>query len=334
MVPFDILADATVALLVLWVTLAVWIVTVRVRHDRLRRDRASDARLLADGADGSSWRRPRLLRVADGEAGPGAAAAARELFRRDARKLKRHARSGSIGRTHELRVLVRANAPGAFGVVRSAYRRSTPDVRAAIVAIAAEQESREADDLLLDILVDGSHPRSRTATELAPRAFRLVDRLLELSSHEEPDVRYWALMLLRATAADPRATAAAVAASRDPMGAVRAAAARLLGDSISRDVQPALRALLADDVFFVRAHAARAVGEIGARPLAANVASLLADESWWVRAAAKEGLLMLGRSGLSAASSMRTADDPFARDGAEEVVSAFRREATSLELVG
>ena len=62
--------------------------------------------------------------------------------------------------------------------------------------------------------------------------------------------------------------------------------------------------------------------------------ALLADTSWWVRAAAKETLFLLGSSGLEAATEMLQDADGFARDGAREVVSAFRRETRPLELVG
>jgi HEAT repeat protein len=233
-----------------------------------------------------------------------------------------------------LRVLTRGGSRFAFSLLRTAYVDGTPDVRAAVVAITSEQSAPAADDLLLDILVTGAHPRSRTATELAPRARRLLPDLLELTVDDDPVVRYWALMLLREAASDERVKIAAVDASVDSSGTVRAAAARVLGGTGAHDVQHVVRALLADEVFFVRAHAARAVGEIGAEPLARDVAALLADANWWVRAAAKESLFLLGESGLHAATQMLEDTDGFARDSAREVVSAFRREARPLELVG
>ena len=141
-------------------------------------------------------------------------------------------------------------------------------------------------------------------------------------------------MLLRDAAGLPGVKAAAVRCSSDPSGTVRSAAARLLGATRAADVEQVLRPLLTDEVFFVRSHAARAVGEIGAEGLADEVAALLADTSWWVRAAAKETLLLLGLSGLEAATEMLQDVDEFARDGAREVVSAFRRETRPLELVG
>lgn len=336
MLPFPVLAGVTLALFLLWLALAAWVVGARLRYDRHRRRREEDARLLVDGDDPARWPRRRLERVAEGEPGRGAAVAAWELVRRDSRRLRRQARERSFRRTHALRVLARGGWPLAFGVLRAAVANGSPDVRAAVVAIAAEEQTPAADALLIDVLVSGAHPRSRTATELTPRAPRLIRELVELAGHDDQDVRYWALMLLRDTAADPRTKAAAVAAAKDPAGMVRGAAARVLGASGDGDVQHVVRALLADDVFYVRAHAARAAGDIGAEHLAGDVAALLADTSWWARAAAKESLLVLGESGLAAATTMIRADDRFARDGAMEVVSAFQRipRTAAMELAG
>jgi HEAT repeat protein len=336
LVPFPLAADATFALLLLWLALAAWVVGARLHHDRHQARREHDARLLEDGADPARWRSGALERVADGLPGRGASVAAWELVQRDSRRLRRRARERSFRRTQALRVLTRGGWPLAFGLLRAAVANGSPDVRAAVVAIAAEHESPDADALLLDVLVGGAHPRSRTATELTPRAARLVRELVELATHEEPDVRYWALMLLREAAADPRTRAAAVAASTDRVATVRGAAARLLGAGGDPDAQHVVRALLGDDVFYVRAHAARAAGDVGAEHLADDVAALLADTSWWVRAAAKESLLVLGESGLAAATAMVRDADRFARDGAMEVVSAFRRlpRAAPAELAG
>jgi HEAT repeat protein len=334
MFSFDVLASVAATLLLVWLAFAAWIVVARMKSDRLVRRRTTDGRRLIDGVDSSRWRWRRLLRVADGDPGPDATAAAEVLVRRDSARLLRMARGSSHRRAHALRLLVRGGFPHGFFLLRLARGASSRELTAAVVAIAAEQESAEADELLLDILVVGDHPRSRTATELAPRGARVADRVLVLCSHEEPEVRYWALMLLRGVATDSRVRAAAVAGATDPVGSVRAAAARVLGSSRSPDVQPAVRALLSDEVFFVRAHAARAAGEIGAGQLAGEVAALLTDRNWWVRAAAKESLLRLGAHGLAAASAMLDDEDAFARDGAGEVIAAFRFDRQALELAG
>jgi HEAT repeat protein len=335
MLPLWLILSVTLVLLVLWLAVAAWVIGARLAHDRLVRVRRRDAGLLDLGIDAGRWSRRRLRRTAGGEPSSGAAKAAHELVRRNGPRLRRLAqRRNHHDRAHALRVLARGGSRFAFDLLRNAYANGSPDVRAAVVAIAAEQERPEADDLLLDILVTGAHPRSRTATELAPRARRLLSELVTLTGDHDPEVRYWALMLLRHVADDDRAKAAAVAGSVDPSGMVRAAAARVLGASHAQDVQHVVRALIADDVFFVRSHAARAAGEIGAGSLAGDIAALLADANWWVRAAAKETLFLLGDSGLRAATEMLENEDGFARDSAREVVSAFRRESRPLELAG
>ena len=334
MVPTAVILGATLALLVLWLALAAWVIGARLRHDGNIRLRRRDARWLARGGDVRDWPRRRLRRAADSEHSEGAADAARELVRREGPRLLRQAQRPNQHRAHALRVLTRGGSRQAFDLLRAAYEDGTPEVRGAVVAITAEQIAPAADDLLLDILVSGAHPRSRTATDLTPRARGIVPKLLKLTADDDAEVRYWALMLLRGAAADERVKAAAVEASLDSSGTVRAAAARVLGASGAHDVQHVLQSLLADDVFFVRSHAARAVGEIGAEVLADDVAVLLADTNWWVRAAAKESLFTLGESGLHAATLMLDDVDGFARDSAREVVSAFRRETRPVELVG
>src|SRR4051794_23143383 len=288
MVPTWLILSTTVVLLVLWLALAAWVVGSRLAHDRLVGLRRRDAGLLAGGDDPKRWSRHRLWRTSDGEWRPGVAEAANELVDRDGPRLRRMASGDGQRRSHALRVLTRGGSAVALRLLRSALDTEQPEVRAAIVAIAAEQATPPADDLLLEILIEGSHPRSRTATELIPRARRLAPRLIDLTDHAEPEVRYWALMLLRDASDKPGVKAAAVRCATDASGYVRSAAARLLGATRAADGQHVLRALLADEVFFVRSHAARAVGEIGIDELADEVAALLSDSSWWVRAAAKE----------------------------------------------
>lgn len=340
MLPLTAVAGAAVVLCLIWLALSGWIVIGRARHDRLRRWVSDDAARLSNGGPAVwGWSRRRLWRIADGNFGSASAIAARELVRRDSSRLWHRALRRGFGRTHALRVLARGGSPLAFEALGAARADGRPDVIAAVVAIAAEVDTRQADEFLLDVLVSGDHPRSRAATELAPRAQHLVRELLELAGHPDPATRYWALMLLANVAAEPGVRVAAIEGATDTEAPVRSAAARLLGATGSAEVLPVIRSLLADDVFFVRAHAARAVGEAQARPLAGEVAALLADENWWVRAAAKESLLALAESGFEAAVAALHDDDRFARDGAAEVILGFGRlgaledDATSSELL-
>jgi hypothetical protein len=326
MVPFVALAGLVAVLGLLWVAVSAWILAGRALHDRRRRGTIREADLLVrDPGAVRALSTRHLWRIADGPAGPAAIAAARELQARSPQTLLGAARRGGTLRTHALRILARSGSPLALDCLREAHREGGADLTAAVVAIAGELDASGTTALLFDVLVAGDHPRSRTATELAPRAAALLDRLVDLARHDDPALRYWAVMLLQGAARTPAARAAAHRAAADPDAGVRSAAARVLGAGGSTDELPVVRALLRDEVFFVRAHAARAVGELGGRELSTHVAELLADESWWVRAAAKETLVKLGDPGFEAAVDMLGHADRFACDSAAEVVFSSGR---------
>jgi HEAT repeat protein len=317
------LAWAVVVAAAAWIALAAWIIGDRLFHDRRAARTADDARALARGeldARRSSWRR--LSRVADGPYGGSSTIAARELVRRNEWRLVSAASKPGFARTHALRELVRGGSDRAFALMRAARAAGESDVVAATIAIAGGVDTTESNRFLLDVLVAGDIPRSRTADQLVPRVPRIVPELLALAGNQKAPVRYWAVMLLGWAPASAEVRAVGVEASADPDEQVRAAAARLLGSCCEPLVRLVLRALLADEVFFVRAHAARAIAESRAHSLAPDVAGLLADRNWWVRAAAKEALLGLGKEGLDAATVMLHSEDAFARGGATEVVLA------------
>jgi hypothetical protein len=323
MVSLSLLRAAAVGLLAVWALLGVWIVAGRALYDRRRAAVERDTGLFVSGSlavERVSSRR--LQRLAEGDLGPAAREAARELVRRDSGLLLRLAGRRGFRRTPALRVLARGESPLAFACLREARAGGRPAVIAAVVAIAAELDTPAADELLVDVLVAGDHPRSRTATALEGREARLADVLGRLAGDPDPVLRYWALMLLSGAPPSPALVAIAIQRGTDLDARVRAAAARLIGVFGSQEALLVLRGLLADNVFFVRAHAARAAAKLGARSVAREVAALLADENWWVRAAAKESLLALGDAGLDAAVEMLHDPDRFARDGAAEIVLA------------
>jgi len=186
--------------------------------------------------------------------------------------------------------------------------------------LTAELPTRGADLLLLDVLVAGRHPRSRTATELEPRSARIRNELVQLSEHPEATLRFWAVTLLGRDPGDVLVASAVALRASDLDPSVRAAAAEALVQ-VDREVSaPILRRLLDDSVFYVRAHAARGIGEANLDELAGDVVPLLADSNWWVRAAAKESLLALAAVGFRAAVAALEHADRFARDGALEIV--------------
>src|SRR5579864_552080 len=151
-----------------WLGLAAWIVGDRLLYDRRDRRIARDVELLATGAldpGRCSWRR--LWAVADGGSLLASPIAARELVSRGSSRLLRSARGQGFGRTHALRVLARGGSPEALEELRLARSGGNKDVIAATVAIAGELGSAESDAFLLDVLIAGDNPRSRTADQIS-----------------------------------------------------------------------------------------------------------------------------------------------------------------------
>jgi HEAT repeats len=306
-----------------WAVLGTWVLTNRWLHDR-RRDRSRlDAAGYVDGQlDLGSIGRRRLKQLALGPSSPTACAAAGSLV--GARWFGLVARASGSGhrrsRLEALTIIVRAGFPDGMALVRRAIAENEPALTTAVLRLAGERQTEDADALLLEVLVAGVHPRARTATELEPRAARLREPLLALAANDEPALRYWAITLLAGAMNDSTVSLAVAARAGDDDANVRAAAAEALGEVDARVARPLLRRLLHDDVFFVRSHAARAVAKAGDGSLAESLLPLLADENWWVRAAAKESLLGLGSEGLEVARTALGHNDGFARDGALEII--------------
>jgi len=325
---FQLLVLLAVTLVLAWAFLGAFLLADRLLHDRGRARAAQDAAELAGDPDTARLlSRRRLRRLALGPPCEGAAVAARVLVRRRRASLRAAAERPRppAARLHALTILVRGGDLRARRLLAAAVAGNDRAMTSALLRLAAELPETEGDELLLDVLVSGRHPRSRTATELEPRATRLRDELVELASVDDPELRYWAVSLLRASMDDPDVVDAVGRCAFDDHANVRAAAAEALGRAPATVARPLLRLLLRDDLFYVRAHAARAVAEAGREELAEELLPLLADGNWWVRAAAKESLAALGDSGLAVAVAALSHPDRFARDGALEVIGASGR---------
>jgi len=280
------LLPVSVVLAALWAATSLWVLVGRALHDR---------------------RRPSGVR-------PVSASARRRLLH-----VVHSTRRGPAARSRALARLVRAGDPQSPTLLRAAFADADDAFRAAAVALAAEAD---ADALLLEALVAGTSSRSRIAAELEHGVERVRGRLLELAGDASPVVRYWSLTLLgRLAEPDAAVTAVALERSADFDSAVRAAAATVLARSAPPEAAPVLRRLLRDHTFFVRVHAVRALTELLGGDAAAELVALLADRNWWVRAAVRESLAGLGRAGLEASVRALRHPDPFARDGAAEVVA-------------
>jgi HEAT repeat protein len=275
------------ALACTWAVLSLWVIAGRSRFER-RRARAA--------------RPPRALTP------------------RRNRRLVRRTRSQRRG-ADALAELVRGGHPESLALLHAVLRSGPDHHRAAALSLLSEIESTAADELLLETLEQGSYSRSRVAAELERRVDRVRPRLVTLVRHPEPVLRFWALTILsRLPHRDAEVAEAAIRCTHDPDANVRAAAAETLAGSSAPMAGPALHRLLGDDAFFVRAHAARAFAEHAGPASANDLLHLLADRDWWVRSAAKESLARLGTEGLQAAVQALAHDDPFARDGAAEVI--------------
>ena len=306
----------------LWLTLSCWVLVDRAGFDRRDRLTRTDAARLAQGQRLGGRR---LRRIARSGLGAPAVLAARALVDRQHDALMRAAaRTGSgAARLRALEIFALTGSDEAVGLLAAALREPSPTLTAAAVGLAAEIDSPAADALLLEVLIEGRHPRSRTATELEARAPRLRTELVALAEDSDAVLRYWALTLLARAPIDEGVQESACRHTGDGDPRVRGAAVRLLGRSDDPRVLDPVRLLLDDEVFYVRAHAARSIGALGGVRFAGEVAELLGDANWWVRAAARSTLVALGPAGAAAALDTLESADRFARDGARDVIQRW-----------
>jgi HEAT repeat protein len=331
---FDLLAVVASALGATWVVLGVWLLGERSLYDRGRARAELDTEALATrSVEARALSRRRLRRVALGPRSDAMVVAAWELVRRDGPRLRATAAAGPrAARLRALAILARARDASAVGLLRTMTKTAGADSTTGLLRLVAELPAVEADEVLLEVLVDGRLSRSRTATELEPRTPRLRRELIALTRSPNAELRYWAVTLLRREMGHRPAVDAVRARVADDSPNVRAAVAEALGFAPSELVRPLLQELLTDEAFFVRSHAARAVAQSGDELLANALLPLLADHSWWVRAAAKESLGALGESGIEVAMAALSHSDPFARDSALEIIAASDRQLDESDL--
>jgi HEAT repeat protein len=156
------------------------------------------------------------------------------------------------------------------------------------------------------------------AAELERLAPAPGQKLLSLLRDWNPAVRFWGATLLRPYPDLGESTLIALTWDSDPN--VRAAAVETLGSRTGSAVGAATLACLEDSAWFVRVHAARAAGHVLGAAAAPTIAQHLSEERWWVRTAAKDALRGLGTEAVPSLLAMLTHEDPFARNGAAEVL--------------
>lgn len=217
-----------------------------------------------------------------------------------------------------LQRLEQAHHPAVPRLIRRVLDDPDPKVAGAAIRTLGDIGDQWAIGLLLDALRSGDGQHSRIAAELE----RLVPlpgaQLLTLLRDSHPLVRFWGATLLRPYPELGSAMLIELTWDSDPN--VRAAAVETLGTRSGHGVGVALLARLDDTEWFVRVHAARAAGNVLGAEAAPTIARHLAEERWWVRTAAKDALRGMGSDAVPSLLAILTHEDPFARNGAAEVL--------------
>jgi HEAT repeat protein len=242
--------------------------------------------------------------------------AERALLRRAA--ARPHTELGKWRRIVALRELARIRHPACRTLLPAALTDTDDDVVGAAVRSLGDVDDGWAAGLLLGALRDGSHPRSRVASQLEHFAPRLLDELVELLDDEDAPVRYWAATLLARYEAAPVGHLVERVGDTDPN--VRAVCIETLGVLKAKAARPRVVAALNDEEWIVRLHACRALGRMGIKADAAKMTRLLGDTEWWVRSAAKDALRALAPRSLPAVRAALDDPDEFARNGAAEIL--------------
>jgi len=272
-----------------WVALSCVIVLGRLRYERTRR--------APDSAPLGKRQADRLVRRAAGNP---------------------RTEWGRWRRVTALQRLEQAHHPAVPRLIRRVLEDPDPKIAAAAVRTLGDIGDEWAIDLLLEALRDGNGQRSRIAAELERLAPRPGVQVLALLRDPNPVVRFWGATLLRPYPELGGASLIELTWDSDPN--VRAAAVETLGTRTGHGVGVALLARLDDSEWFVRVHAARAAGHVLGAEAAPTIARHLSEERWWVRTAAKDALRGMGSDAVPSLLAVLTHEDPFARNGAAEVL--------------
>ena len=219
-----------------------------------------------------------------------------------------------------LRALAATRGDEKWPALARALETGSRPVFDATVTMVGAIADRRAAALLVAALRRPGQARSRVATVLDACPLDLADLLAPLLDADDPGVRYWALMLMQRYPDAPGLRRGTIELSADRNDLVRKAALATLGAIGGEGAQHAAMERLDDAVDYVRGQAARTLGALGVPGSARAILPLLADRSWWVRAAAKQSLEALGPDVLAAVVPYLTHRDPFARNGAAEVL--------------
>ncbi len=239
-----------------------------------------------------------------------------------------HRRGRKWRRVSALFTLGQLRTEGVHELLEQAVRDPDPDVSGAAVTVLRRLEDRRAAAILITALREESYPPSRIATQLDQFAIPIDDLLLPLLADPRPHARYWGASLLGHYPGFLGVAERVAELENDEYPGARKTAVTTLARMDAGIAVPVAIRLLADPVPYVRAAAIRTVAALGAeaddeavrRDLAARLTPALADRDWDVRFAAKESLERLGPGVWREVAEALASPDPFARNGAAEVL--------------
>jgi HEAT repeat protein len=222
-------------------------------------------------------------------------------------------------RIDALKLLAAGAHPGLVPLLRRTLDDTDQEIVGASLAVLGRVPDPAAGAALVDALKESKYTPSRIATYLDQFPLEIPDLFIPLLHHSNANVRYWGATLLSRDGGKHVAITLGVL-TEDASPLVRKAAIATLSRIDRAAALPAARALLGDEIWYVRAHAARALGDAGGPDVAEEIAPLLADREWWVRLAAKESLQAMGEEVWAVLVPFLDHSDPFARNGAAEVL--------------
>ena len=235
-------------------------------------------------------------------------------------------RAGLYGATRDwlatLQLLEHANRIEFWGLVRPALLSRDQHVVGATITLLGRVADRRAAILLTEALTESRFSRSRIATALDTFPVDIPDIIRPMLTDADPQVRYWATLLMRRYPFDLLLADQLLLLVGDEDALVRKAALVTYGRVGGDDAIAAARERLEDPVPFVRAQAARTLAALDRLDEAPAIAELLADKNWWVRLAAKQSLERFGREVEPVLLPWLSQEDDFARNGAAEVLQA------------
>ncbi|MDD5669387.1 MAG: HEAT repeat domain-containing protein [Candidatus Omnitrophica bacterium] len=227
--------------------------------------------------------------------------------------LKAAARSRNKWRRIEAIIIVGyANPPLALAMLKKNLTDKDEDIVYFSMVSVSKIHTREAIAILFTCLSSRRFSGYRIVSLLEQFPSDMADEFLNVVSHEDPIVRFWALKLLgKFKPAHCAQTVEKLVADSSPD--VRAAACECLGIVGSESSVSVILDALDDSVWFVRMHAVRALYAISGPGCVPQVVSLINDNSWPVREEIKKIMSKNIEASLSYIETCLTVSDEMAK---------------------